>query len=73
MSTSKIRTKYWPMLISSGPIPIRQFDCSAMEDGGNEHMCGWGRTEQEAIDDVERLQAEEADYLEEKQKREAQR
>ena len=63
MSTSKIRTKYWPMLILSGPIPIRQFDWSAMEDGGNEHMCGWGRTEQEAIEDLERLQQEHREWL----------
>jgi hypothetical protein len=65
MTTPKIRTKYWPMLISSGPIPIRQFDWSAMEDGGNENMVGWGATEQAAIDDLKRLQDEEADWLEE--------
>jgi hypothetical protein len=60
MAAPRIITNYW-----AKPIPDRQFDWSAMEDGGNENMCGWGRTEQEAIEDLKRLQAEEADWLEE--------
>ena len=60
MTAPKIITNYW-----AKPIRDRQFDWSAMEDGGNENMCGWGRTEQEAIEDLKRLQAEEADWLEE--------
>jgi len=46
----KIITHYDPK-----PIPDRQFDWSAMEDGGHESLCGWGRTEQEAIADLETL------------------
>jgi hypothetical protein len=46
-----------------------------LEDGGDENMCGWGPTEQEAIEDLLRLHAEEADYLEQQaeQDREAPR
>jgi hypothetical protein len=58
MSAPKIRTSYWPK-----PIPDPSFDWSAMEDGGNENMCGWGRTEQEAIEDLERLQQEHREWL----------
>jgi hypothetical protein len=60
MTAPRIITNYW-----AKPIPDRQFDWSATEDGGNERMCGWGRTEQDAIEDLKRLQAEEADWLEE--------
>jgi hypothetical protein len=60
MNAPRIITHYWVK-----PIPDRQFDWSAIEDGGNEHMCGYGRTEEEAIEDLKRLQAEEADWLEE--------
>jgi hypothetical protein len=56
----KIITNHWPK-----PIPDRRFDWSAMEDGGNENMCGWGRTEAEAIEDLRRLHQEQAEYLEE--------
>lgn len=51
--TIKIVTNYW-----AKPIPDRQFDWSAMEDGGNENMCGWGPTEKDAINDLRRLWAE---------------
>jgi len=55
----KIVTNYWPK-----PIPDRQFDWSAMEDGGDERMCGYGRTEAEAVADLRRLQEERAEWLE---------
>jgi hypothetical protein len=65
MNAPRIVTNYW-----AKPIPDRRFDWSAMEDGGDEHMCGYGRTEAEAIDDLKRLQAEESEYLEEMAERE---
>jgi hypothetical protein len=34
------------------PIPDRRFDYSARYDGDDEGPCGWGRTEQEAINDL---------------------
>ena len=68
MNAPQIITNYW-----AKPIPDRQFDWSAMENGGNENMCGWGPTEKEAIEDLKRRQNEEADWLEEQQEREAQR
>jgi len=44
----KLRTDYWPK-----PIPMRQFDWSATEDGYEPgRPIGYGRTEQEAIDDL---------------------
>ena len=47
----KIRTDYWPK-----PIPPRQFDWTAIDEnyepGGH---IGFGRTEQEAIDDLKAL------------------
>jgi len=55
----KIVTNYWPK-----PMPDRQFDWSAMEDGGDERMCGYGRTEAEAVADLRRLQEERAEWLE---------
>jgi len=55
----KIVTNYWPK-----PIPDRQFDWSAMEDGGDERMCGYGCTEAEAVADLRRLQEERAEWLE---------
>ena len=44
-----IITKYDPP-----PIPIRQFDWSAIDDDTYEPGCpiGWGATEQEAINDL---------------------
>lgn len=55
----KIITRYW-----AKPIPLRQFDWEATEDGGNEHMVGLGRTEAEAIEDLRRLLQEEAEWQE---------
>ena len=50
----KICTQYW-----AKPIPLRQFDWSAWEDGGDEHQTGWGATEAEAIQDLkENLEAQ---------------
>lgn len=46
--TMKIKTHYWPK-----PIPIRQFDWTAIGDdyeGGD--PIGYGPTEQDAIDDL---------------------
>jgi hypothetical protein len=45
----KIITDYWPK-----PIPMRQFDWQAMRDG-DEPPCpvGFGRTEAEAIADLQ--------------------
>ena len=51
----KIRTTYAPP-----PIPHRQFDWSAIddstydgaEDSGTRNQIGYGKTEQEAIDDL---------------------
>lgn len=59
----KIRTTYAPP-----PIPLRQFDWSAVdddtydgaEDSGTRNQVGYGRTEQEAIDDL--MSILEADY-----------
>jgi hypothetical protein len=62
MTASRIITNYW-----AKPIPPRHFDWSAQVDGGDERMCGWGSTEQEAIEDLERLLDEEADYYEEQE------
>lgn len=44
---TKICTRYDPK-----PIPHRQFDWSAWEDGGSEHLTGWGATEAEAIQEL---------------------
>ena len=52
----KIITNHW-----AKPIPDRQFDWSAMEDGGNEMLCGWGQTEEDAVEDLKRLWAEYED------------
>jgi hypothetical protein len=54
----KIITRYDPK-----PIPDRQFDWSAWEDGGNENMVGCGTTK-EAIIDLARLFAEGAEEVE---------
>lgn len=48
------------------PIPDRRFDWCAYRDGDEPNdngsmMQGWGRTEQEAIDDLLRLMEEMAD------------
>ena len=42
------------------PIPDRRFDWCAHRDGQeeNEYMFGWGATEQEAIEDMLRLEQE---------------
>lgn len=35
------------------PIPVRQFDwCATYGDYDLDDPCGWGKTEQEAIDDL---------------------
>lgn len=47
MSAPNIKTRYW-----AKPIPLRQFDWEAWEDGGTERMTGFGRTEAEAINDL---------------------
>jgi hypothetical protein len=51
----KIITHYW-----AKPIPERRYDWSAIHDGydGEGHI-GYGRTEAEAIADLERLDEEE--------------
>lgn len=66
---SKIITQY-----EQKPIPIREFDWSAVddnydgaEDSGNRHQIGYGATEQEAIDDLKRLQQELADCREDQE------
>jgi hypothetical protein len=42
------------------PIPIRNWDWCAYHDGDDEFACkyGWGKTEQEALDDLYRLDRE---------------
>jgi hypothetical protein len=60
MSAPDIKTRCW-----AKPIPLRQFDWEAWEDGGDERMTGFGRTEAEAIDDLRRLFRERAEYEEE--------
>jgi hypothetical protein len=44
-----IKTHYWPT-----PIPLRQFDWSAVDDDTYDYdqPIGYGATEQEAIDDL---------------------
>jgi hypothetical protein len=59
MSAPKIITRYW-----AKPIPLRQFDWEASVDGGDERMVGCGRTEAEAIEDLQRLLEEQADWQE---------
>jgi hypothetical protein len=59
MSAPKIITRYW-----AKPIPLRQFDWEASVDGGDERMVGCGRTEVEAIEDLQRLLEEQADWQE---------
>lgn len=55
MSARKIITDYWPK-----PIPPRQFDWSATFDGYEPGgPIGYGRSEQEAIDDL--LATDDAD------------
>ncbi len=49
LASIKIRTEHvYP------PIPVRQWDWSAVDDNTYEPGCpiGWGRTEQAAIDDL---------------------
>lgn len=60
MKIDPIRTDYWPK-----PIPDRQFDWSAIRDSydgapdsSSRHMIGYGRTEQQAIDNLLELEAE---------------
>jgi hypothetical protein len=45
------------------PIPDRRWDWCAYHDGDeeNSHLYGWGTTEQEAIDDLRRLEGEYAE------------
>jgi hypothetical protein len=49
------------------PIPDRRFDwCAYHEDEvENAHHYGWGATEQEALDDLKRLDEERAECEEE--------
>ena len=49
-----IRTEYW-----AKPIPLRQFDWSAVRDGydGGDPV-GYGRTEAEAIADLKMMEEE---------------
>jgi hypothetical protein len=48
------------------PIPDRRFDWGALDEDTNSgedgHMIGWGRTEQEAIDDLYRLMQEKYEW-----------
>ena len=48
------------------PIPDRRFDWCAyhVTDESKGYNWGWGATEQEAIEDLKRLDDERADYLE---------
>jgi hypothetical protein len=47
------------------PIPIRSFDWCAYHEGEEEQgWYGWGATEAEAISDLQRLDAERADWNE---------
>ena len=58
---AKIRTDYW-----AKPIPLRQFDWSAVDDdtydgapdSSNCNMVGYGMTEEEAVADLLRLMSE---------------
>jgi hypothetical protein len=52
LSPKHIITNYW-----AKPIPPRQFDWEAWRDGDEPNddgqmLCGYGRTKQEAIDDL---------------------
>jgi hypothetical protein len=59
MHKSKIITRFDPP-----PIPVRHFDWRAYEDDGvHENMVGWGSTEQEAKEDLERLIEEHYEWL----------
>lgn len=40
------------------PIPIRSFDYCATFDGNDEGLRGWGKTEAEAIADLQEQEAE---------------
>lgn len=54
MEISEIKTTYDPP-----PIPIRDFDwCASVFCDDGDKMCGWGRTEKEAIDDLEQQLAD---------------
>jgi hypothetical protein len=60
----KIITEYW-----AKPIPIYRFDWSARRDGDEPDdngfmLCGYGATEQEAIDDLMQQIADETSYHE---------
>lgn len=47
------------------PIPVRDFDWVAFHDGEEESgHYGWGKTEAEAIKDLQRLDEERADAME---------
>lgn len=54
MTPRKIITSYDPK-----PIPFRQFDWSAVFDD-DESLTGYGRTEQDAINDLRTLEEERA-------------
>jgi len=34
------------------PIPLRSFDWAAHREGDEEGLCGWGATEEDAIEDL---------------------
>jgi hypothetical protein len=53
------------------PIPLRQFDWRAMYDGDDEEPSrhGWGRTPEEALADLKRVDADFEDSLKSEQER----
>lgn len=44
----RIVTEYNPP-----PIPIRDFDWCAWYDGHEDHFCAWGRTQAEALENLD--------------------
>jgi hypothetical protein len=56
MTNKIITTHVWP------PIPRRDWDWCAYHDGEEEtNHYGWGATEQEALDDLKRMDEERAE------------
>ena len=47
------------------PIPVHYFDWQAWVDGEEDGPYGWGRTEQEAVDDLKRELIELREYYDE--------
>jgi len=65
----KIRTA-----LSAGPdrwLAVDDDTYDGAEDSSNRHMIGYGRTEEEAIEDLKRLFREEAEWKEQEDDREA--